>query len=75
MLAVLQSFSTLFCSSKTWSKALLLLTGAILCSGGRTVCGVLRCLGKSGEGGFSNFHRVLNQRAWDAFRGARMLLQ
>lgn len=51
------------------------MTGAILCSGGRTVCGVLRCLGKSGEEGFSTFHRILNHRAWDALLGSRMLLQ
>jgi hypothetical protein len=71
---ILAPFSIIFLCSKTWTKAVLLITGAILCKGGRTVCGALKVLGLQGEQAFANYHRVLNRAQWNALEGAKILL-
>ena len=53
---------------------MLLMTGAILCKGGRTVCGALKVLGLQGEKAFANYRRVLNRAQWNALQGAKILL-
>lgn len=50
------------------------MTGAILCKGGRTVCGSLKVMGLRGEKAFASYHRVLNRAQWDALKGAKILL-
>ncbi len=75
ILAVLAPFATIFLKPKTASKAFLLLTGAILCRGGRTVCGALRILGMAGETRFDKYHRVLSRDKWSPLKGGRILLQ
>lgn len=50
------------------------MTGAILCKGGRTVCGALKVVGLRGEKAFAGYHRVLNRAQWDALKGAKILL-
>lgn len=52
----------------------LLLGGAILTPGKRTVTALLRTLGLSKEKRFCKYHRVLSRAKWSALRGARMLL-
>jgi len=52
----------------------LLMTGAILCKGGRTVCGALKVMGLQGEQAFAKYHRVLNRDQWNALEGAKILL-
>ena len=49
ILSVLIPFATIFLKTKTWNKAILMITGALLCRGSRTVCGVLRVLGMEVE--------------------------
>jgi len=49
----------------------LLITGAILCKGGRTVCGALKVMGLQGERAFASYHRVLNRDKWNALEGAK----
>ena len=71
---ILSPFSIIFSCSATWTKAVLLMTGALLCKGGRTVCGALKVLGLQGEQAFQNYHRVLNRAQWDALKGAKILL-
>jgi hypothetical protein len=75
ILTVLAPFAILFLKPKTASKAFLLLAGAILCRGGRTVCGALRILGMEGEARFDKYHRVLNRDKWCPLQGGRILLQ
>jgi len=67
-------FAILFSCSKTWTKAALLLTGAILCRGGRTVCACLRVLGLQGEQAFEKYHRFFNKDQWSSLKGAKILL-
>jgi len=70
MLTLPDEYNTLFehlrpfFSKRVWALALLLLVGAILAPGKRTVTAVLRILGLSQEPHFQNFHRVLNRAVW-----------
>ena len=50
----------LFLKPKTMSKATLLLVGAILCRGGRTVCAALRGSGMQGEEHFDKYHGAVD---------------
>lgn len=74
IIPILAPFAIIFSCSKTWAKAALLLTGAILCKGGRTVCSSLRVLGLEGERAFEKYHRVLNRAQWNSLKGAKILL-
>lgn len=57
-----------------WPKAQLLLTGAIICPGSRTVCNVLRSVGLRWERNFPKYHRVLSQDKWSAKKLSGVLL-
>lgn len=57
-----------------WQKVQLLLIGAIICPGSRTVCNVLRCVGLRWEKNFPKYHRVLSQDKWSAFALSKILL-
>jgi hypothetical protein len=70
---VILCFAGLFCQ-RTWQYAQLLLMGAVLVPGARTVARVLRVLGLAGEAHFVNFHRVLSRAVWSPRVAARMLL-
>jgi len=48
----------------TWQRAILLLVGAILARGRRTVTGVLRTVRPVAQGHFSDYHRVLSRAPW-----------
>ena len=56
-------FRPLF-SKRLWSLALVLLVGARMAPGKRTVTAVLRIMGLSQERHFQNYHRVLNRAVW-----------
>src|SRR5271166_3476005 len=75
ILATFAPFTTLFLKPKTASKAMVLLAGAILCRGGRTVCAALKILGMQGEEHFDKYHRVLSRDAWDPLKGGKILLK
>ena len=75
ILAIFAPFATIFLKQKTAKKAFLLLVGAILCRGGRTVCAALKVLGMAGEAHFDKYHRVLSRDAWNPLEGAKVLLQ
>jgi DDE superfamily endonuclease len=70
---VLAPFAPLF-SQRVWLHAQLLLLGAILTPGARTVTAVLRVMGLAMERRFTNYHRVLNRATWSAHQGSRILL-
>src|SRR4051794_31633039 len=67
------AFAPLFVH-RSWRHAQLLLIGAILTPGRRTVTNLLRIMGRSRERRFVNFHRVLSRAAWSPRLGARILL-
>src|SRR4051812_35863814 len=70
---LLLAFAPLF-SSSVWGYAQVLLLGAILAPGKRTVSSVLRIVGLGGEQHFQNYHRVLNRARWDSRAASRTLL-
>ena len=70
---VILAFAPLFvCPS--WRHAQVLLIGAILTPGHRTVMSVLRILGRAQERRFLNTHRILNRPAWCPRPGGRILI-
>ena len=73
IVAVLMPFATLF-SKPTWNKAQLLLVGAILTTGQRTVAQALRVMGRSHHHDYARYHEVLNRAVWSPRRSARILL-
>lgn len=56
-----------------WPKVQLLLMGAIICPGSRTVCNILRSVGLSWEKNFPKYHRVLSKDKWSAFQMSSVL--
>src|SRR5271156_6493942 len=71
---ILWPFSVLF-SRSSWETSITLLLGTILCTGRRTVTGILRAIGLSQGSGFSKYHRILNSLEWSAKRGSAILLK
>lgn len=67
------AYSDLF-SKPVFAHVRLLLAGAILAPGKRTITSVLRVLGLSQETKFHKYHRVLSLARWCALNGARILL-
>jgi hypothetical protein len=71
--AVILTFAPLFLR-RSWRHAEVLLTGAILAPGQRTVTSILRITGLSRERRFVNYHRVLSRAAWCPRAASRLLL-
>jgi hypothetical protein len=69
----LAPFEALF-TGPTWRNLLVLLAGAILAPGRRTVTSALSVLGLRAVTGFTNFHRVLNRNRWSSRAAAKCLL-
>ena len=73
ILPVLHPFATLF-RSPTWLKAQILLVGAILAPGQRTVAAALRVMGLSDDRNYARYHQVLNRAVWSPRQAAGILL-
>lgn len=73
IVVVLEPFAVLF-TRPTWAHAQVLVIGALLEQGPRTVTAALRAMGRSGERRFERYHRVLNRARWSGLRGAQILL-
>jgi len=72
---VILTFAPVFLQQRTWHHAELLLIGAILAPGKRTVTSLLRITGLSRERRFTNYHRVLNRAVWRPHVAAHLLLR
>ena len=73
MVQVLASFAPLF-SKRVWQNAQVLLIGAILAPGKRTVASALRAMGLDQEKRFHRYHRVLSRAGWSSLKASRVLL-
>ena len=73
IVSVLNPFATLF-RSPTWLKAQILLVGAILAPGQRTVASALRVMGRCDHRDYARYHEVLNRAVWSPRQAARILL-
>jgi len=60
-------------TTRTWQHVLVLVMGAILVPGRRTVASALRATGLSQLPQFTNYHRVLNRNRWSGRRLSRTL--
>jgi hypothetical protein len=67
-------FAPLF-SKPVWESALVLLVGAIVAPGKRTVSAILRAMGMEHDLHFQNYHRVLSRAIWSSRQASRLLLQ
>jgi DDE superfamily endonuclease len=52
-----------------------LLTGAVLAPGKRTVTAILQIMGRSATSDFQTSHRVLNRAVWSPLKASRLLLR
>ena len=73
IILVLAPFAPLF-SPRVWRHAQVLLLGAMLAPGARTVTAALRVMGLSCERHCTNDHRVLNRASWSLRQAGRILL-
>lgn len=73
MVQVLASFAPLF-SERVWRHVRLLVAGAILAPGKRTVASALRAVGLQEERRFCRYHRVLSRAVWSSREASRVLL-
>jgi hypothetical protein len=71
---VLRPFALLF-SERVWAWAKILLIGAILAPGTRTVTAALRVMGLSDDAPFQHYHRVRNRAVWSPDAASCVLLR
>lgn len=71
---VIGAFAPMF-SKRIFEHVKLLVVGAILAPGKRTVTSVLQVMGRSQDQSFQNYHRVLNRAQWSTLRGGHILLR
>jgi DDE superfamily endonuclease len=62
-------------SRPVWPHVKVLLTGAVLAPGPRTVTAILRIMGRSAAPNFQTYHRVLNRAVWSPLTASRLLLR
>ena len=73
IIVLLAPFAQVF-SERVWLHAQILVLGAILAPGKRTVSSCLRVMELRGEGHFTNYHRVLNRAKWSSLQASKILL-
>jgi hypothetical protein len=73
IIQAIRPFAQVF-SERVWDWAQVLLVGAILAPGKRTVTAVLRVMGLKDEKQYQNYHRVLNRAKWSSLQASRILL-
>ncbi|HEY3080212.1 MAG TPA: transposase [Chloroflexota bacterium] len=73
LIGLLQTFVSAF-TRPTFAHAVVLVCGAILAPGRRTVAAALRAVGLRDERHFTSYHRVLNRAVWSPVRVSRLLL-
>lgn len=70
---IMMPFAPVF-QRRTWDKIPLLLAGAILAPGKRTVSSILRVMGLSAISNFARYHHVLSRAVWSSLRVSQTLL-
>lgn len=69
----LQAWRTCF-TAPSWEHVLVLVMGALLAPGKRTVTSCLRMTGRTEAANFATFHQILNRARWSSRAVARRLL-
>jgi hypothetical protein len=73
-ISVIGVFAPVF-SRPVWQHVKVLLTGAVLAPGKRTVTAILQIMGRSAAPDFQTYHRVLNRAVWSPLTASRLLLR
>jgi DDE superfamily endonuclease len=73
-ISVIGIFAPVF-SRPVWQHVKVLLTGAVLAPGKRTMTAILQIMGRSTTSDFQNYHRVLNRAVWSPLKASRLLLK
>lgn len=73
MIRVLAPFAPLF-SERVWQHVQVLLAGAVLAPGKRTVSSALRAMGLEHHKQFHRYHRVLSRASWSSLAVSHVLL-
>jgi DDE superfamily endonuclease len=71
---VIGVFAPVF-SRPVWQHVTVLMTGAVLAPGKRTVTAILQRMGRSAAPDFQTYHRVLNRAVWSPRTASRLLLR
>jgi DDE superfamily endonuclease len=69
---LMTTFAPLF-TKRVWQHVQVLLVGAILAPGKRTITAVLRVMGLAHAKSFQQYHRVLNRAVWSSLEGSHLL--
>src|ERR1051326_3598187 len=75
IMTVLSEFAPAMYGQSTWYKAEVLVVGAMLATGKRTVSAVLRVMGLSQERNYPKYHQVLSRAAWSGLAISLILLR
>jgi hypothetical protein len=75
MIAILSEFAPAIYGISTWYKIEVLVAGAILARGQRTVSAVLRVMGLSQERNYAMYHHVLSRAVWSGLEVSAILLR
>src|SRR5260370_17727416 len=75
IMTVLSEFAPAPYGQSTWYKAEVLVVGAILATGKRTVSAVLRVMGLSQERNYPKYHQVLSWAVWSGLEVSVILLR
>jgi DDE superfamily endonuclease len=75
MITIVGEFAPAIYGQTTWYKAEVLVVGAILATGKRTVSAVLRVMGLSQERNYPKYHQVLSRAVWSGLEVAAILLR
>ncbi len=68
---LMTTFAPLF-TKRVWQHVQVLLVGAILSPGKRTITAALRVMGLAHAKSFQQFHRVLNRAVWSSLEGSHL---
>src|SRR5437764_8281875 len=72
--SVIGVFAPVF-SRPVWQHVKVLVTGAVLAPGKRTVTAILQIMGRSAASDFQTYHRVLHRAVWSPLKASRLLLR
>ena len=62
-------------TAPSWEHVLVLVMGAVLATGKRTVTSCLRVTGRAEASNFASYHQILNRARWSPRAVARQLLR
>lgn len=75
IMALLLEFAPVVGRKRTWQKVEIMVVGAILATGKRTVSAVLRVMGLSQERHYARYHHVLSRAVWSSLTASAILLR